>query len=121
MIFKSAFIWLPPEKPGEFQVNIGAKVINVSQTQLKVVDDNGKVRISIKLILRMCDDLFDHCIFQERVIVNDPANYTDMHSTSHSDIPDMIHLGDLNEGAICRNIFLRYNKDKIYVSFDFIF
>jgi hypothetical protein len=39
-----------------------------------------------------------------------------MHATSHSDIPDMIHLGDLTEGAICRNILLRYNKDKIYVS-----
>lgn len=38
-----------------------------------------------------------------------------MHQTSHSDIPDMIHLGDLTEGAICRNILLRYNKDKIYV------
>jgi myosin heavy subunit len=40
-----------------------------------------------------------------------------MHATSHSDIPDMIHLGDLTEGAICRNIFLRYKKDKIYVNF----
>jgi hypothetical protein len=40
-----------------------------------------------------------------------------MHGTSHSDIPDMIHLGDLTEGAICRNILLRYKKDKIYVSF----
>ena len=39
-----------------------------------------------------------------------------MHQTSHADIPDMIHLGDLTEGAICRNILLRYNKDKIYVS-----
>jgi myosin heavy subunit len=39
-----------------------------------------------------------------------------MHATSFSDIPDMIHLGDLTEGAICRNILLRYNKDKIYVS-----
>lgn len=38
-----------------------------------------------------------------------------MHQTSFSDIPDMIHLGDLTEGAICRNILLRYNKDKIYV------
>ena len=27
----------------------------------------------------------------------------------------MIHLGDLTEGAICRNILLRYKKDKIYV------
>jgi hypothetical protein len=40
-----------------------------------------------------------------------------MHATSHSDIPDMIHLGDLTEGAICRNILLRYKKDKIYVNF----
>lgn len=47
-----------------------------------------------------------------------------MHQTSHSDIPDMIHLGDLTEGAICRNILLRYKKDKIYVkmkmNFEFI-
>ena len=39
-----------------------------------------------------------------------------MHATSFSDIPDMIHLGDLTEGAICRNILIRYNKNKIYVS-----
>ena len=39
-----------------------------------------------------------------------------MHATSHSDIADMIHLGDLTEGAILRNILLRYNKDKIYVN-----
>jgi len=39
-----------------------------------------------------------------------------MHATSHSDIPDMIHLGDLTEGAICRNILLRYKKNKIYVN-----
>jgi hypothetical protein len=43
-----------------------------------------------------------------------------MHATSHSDIPDMIHLGDLTEGAICRNILLRYNKDKIYVNVFFL-
>lgn len=39
-----------------------------------------------------------------------------MHVTSQADIPDMIHLGDLTEGAICRNILLRYFKDKIYVN-----
>ncbi|CAF3613901.1 unnamed protein product [Rotaria sp. Silwood1] len=88
----SAYIWLPPDKQGEFDVEIGARVIDVNQNQLKVIDDNGK----------------------ERIIVNDPANFKKMHATSHSDIPDMIHLGDLTEGAICRNILLRYNKDKIY-------
>ncbi|CAF1183362.1 unnamed protein product [Rotaria sordida] len=88
----SAYIWLPPDKQGEFDVEIGARVVNVNQNQLKVVDDNGK----------------------ERTIPNDPANFKKMHATSFSDIPDMIHLGDLTEGAICRNILLRYNKDKIY-------
>jgi hypothetical protein len=34
---------LPPEKKGEFDVEIGARVIDVNQNQLKVVDDNGKV------------------------------------------------------------------------------
>ncbi|CAF3943400.1 unnamed protein product [Rotaria sp. Silwood2] len=88
----SAYIWLPPDKQGEFDVEIGARIIDVNQSQLKVVDDNGK----------------------ERTIPNNPANFKKMHATSHTDIPDMIHLGDLTEGAICRNILLRYNKDKIY-------
>lgn len=88
----SGFIWLPPDKKGEFDVEVGAKVINITQTQIKVVDDDGK----------------------ERTIENKPTNFKNMHQTSHSDIPDMIHLGDLTEGAICRNILLRYNKDKIY-------
>ncbi|CAF3603065.1 unnamed protein product [Adineta steineri] len=88
----SAYIWLPPDKQGEFDVEIGAKVIDVNQTQLKVLDDNGK----------------------ERTIANKPENFKKMHQTSFSDIPDMIHLGDLTEGAICRNILLRYNKEKIY-------
>lgn len=40
---QSGFIWLPPEKKGEFDVDIGAKVININQSQIKVVDDDGKV------------------------------------------------------------------------------
>lgn len=40
---QSAYIWLPPDKQGEFDVEIGARVVDVNQTQLKVVDDNGKV------------------------------------------------------------------------------
>ncbi|CAF0854269.1 unnamed protein product [Adineta ricciae] len=88
----TAYIWLPPDKQGEFDVEIGARVIDVNQSQLKVVDDNGK----------------------ERTLANNPANFKKMHATSFTDIPDMIHLGDLTEGAICRNILLRYNKDKIY-------
>ncbi|CAF1598804.1 unnamed protein product [Adineta ricciae] len=88
----TAYIWLSPDRQGEFDVEIGARVIDVNQNQLKVVDDNGK----------------------ERTLVNNPANFKKMHATSFTDIPDMIHLGDLTEGAICRNILLRYNKDKIY-------
>ncbi|CAF1217575.1 unnamed protein product [Rotaria magnacalcarata] len=88
----SSYIWLPPDKQGEFDVEIGARVVDLSQTQLKVVDDNGK----------------------ERTIVNDPTKFKKMHATSFNEIQDMIHLGDLTEGAICRNILLRYNKDKIY-------
>lgn len=52
---------------------------------------------------------------QKRTISDNPSSYKKMHPTSYSDIADMIHLGDLTEAAICRNVFLRYKSNKIYV------
>lgn len=40
-----------------------------------------------------------------------------MHQTSVEGVDDMAKLGDLHEAAILYNLFQRYHKDIIYVSF----
>lgn len=39
-----------------------------------------------------------------------------MHPSSISGVEDMAGLGDLHDGAIMHNLYLRYQQDKIYVS-----
>ena len=44
-------------------------------------------------------------------------NVTPMHQTSIDSVDDMASLGDLHEAAILYNIYQRYTRDTIYVSY----
>lgn len=87
------YVWLEPEKPGEFAVAVGAKVQLSDSGRIKVVDDDGR----------------EHWVDGKQHIRH-------MHATSVDGVEDMISLGDLNESGILRNLFIRYMDHLIYVS-----
>ena len=87
------YVWLDPEKPGEFSVAIGAQVKLSDSGRIKVVDDDGR----------------EHW-------VDGKVKYRHMHASSVDGVEDMISLGDLNEAGILRNLFIRYMDHLIYVS-----
>uniref|UniRef100_A0A672LLI6 Myosin VIIA n=1 Tax=Sinocyclocheilus grahami TaxID=75366 RepID=A0A672LLI6_SINGR len=68
----------------EFDVPFGAVVKLCDSGHIQVLDDEGKVGLS------------------------------PMHPTSIQGVEDMIHLGDLNEAGILRNLLIRYNDRVIY-------
>ena len=73
---------------------LGARVIARPEgTRIQVIDDDGQ----------------EQWLSPERRIKT-------MHPTSIRGVEDMIALGDLNEAGILRNLLIRYNGDKIYVS-----
>ena len=76
---------------------LGARVIARPEgTRIQVIDDDGQ----------------EQWLSPERRIKT-------MHPTSIRGVEDMIALGDLNEAGILRNLLIRYNGDKIYVSQSF--
>ena len=87
------YVWLDPDRPGDFSVSIGAKVQLSDSGRIKVVDDDGR----------------EHW-------VDGKKNMRHMHATSVEGVEDMISLGDLNESGILRNLFIRYMDHLIYVS-----
>ncbi len=92
LCFKGDYVWLETTK-GEFDVAIGAKVVESNSREIKVVDDEGRQQVlptTIKL--------------------------KPMHVTSIQGVQDMILLGDLHEAGILRNLLMRYNENHIYVS-----
>uniref|UniRef100_A0A8C1JN12 Myosin VIIAb n=1 Tax=Cyprinus carpio TaxID=7962 RepID=A0A8C1JN12_CYPCA len=68
----------------EFDVPFGAVVKLCDSGHIQVLDDEGKVGL------------------------------LPMHPTSIHGVEDMIHLGDLNEAGILRNLLIRYNDRVIY-------
>ncbi|CAG5130121.1 unnamed protein product, partial [Candidula unifasciata] len=85
------YVWIEPEKPGEFAVSIGAKVSASATGQICLIDDDGH----------------EHWMDGSRKLRH-------MHITSVDGVEDMIGLGDLNESGILRNLFIRYMQHQIY-------
>uniref|UniRef100_A0A1I8GD03 Myosin VIIa n=1 Tax=Macrostomum lignano TaxID=282301 RepID=A0A1I8GD03_9PLAT len=84
-------IWIEPDKPGPFDVPIGARVKYSASGQIQVIDDDGKefwLRPGMKI--------------------------RHMHASVVNGVEDMISLTDLNEGGILRNLLIRYNQKLIY-------
>nr|ASM47588.1 myosin VIIa [Leptochiton asellus] len=91
ILAKGDYVWLEPEKRGEFEVALGAKVQFSDSGRIQVVDDDGK----------------EHWLDQKK-------HFKNMHPSSIDGVEDMIGLGDLNEAGILRNLFIRYMDNMIY-------
>ncbi|KAJ8956801.1 hypothetical protein NQ318_014215, partial [Aromia moschata] len=85
------YIWAQPLTNGEFDIPLGGRVVATELSRVKIVDDDGnEVYISNKQVLKT------------------------MHVSSILGVEDMIHLGDLQEYAILRNLHKRYRERLIY-------
>ncbi|XP_013068549.2 myosin-VIIa-like isoform X2 [Biomphalaria glabrata] len=91
ILSKGDHVWIEPDKPGEFSVSLGAKVVTSDSGRIRLLDDDGQ----------------EHWVDGSQVLRH-------MHSTSVEGVQDMISLGDLNESGILRNLFIRYMEHHIY-------
>ncbi|BFZ00850.1 hypothetical protein BsWGS_03889 [Bradybaena similaris] len=91
ILAKGDYVWIEPEKPGEFSVSLGAKVVTSDSGRMRLLDDDGH----------------EHWVDGSRQLRH-------MHITSVDGVEDMIGLGDLNESGILRNLFIRYMDHHIY-------
>lgn len=83
---------MQPVTNGEFDIPLGAKILNVEPKRIRVKgDDDGEYYVSHQQVFK------------------------NMHVTSIKGVEDMIALGDLQEYAILRNLHIRYRTKQIYV------
>uniref|UniRef100_A0A8C1I342 Myosin VIIA n=1 Tax=Cyprinus carpio carpio TaxID=630221 RepID=A0A8C1I342_CYPCA len=87
------YVWLDLSTGREFDVPFGAVVKLCDSGHIQVLDDEGK---------------------EHRISLQNATNIKPMHPTSIHGVEDMIHLGDLNEAGILRNLLIRYNDRVIY-------
>uniref|UniRef100_A0A915PU59 Uncharacterized protein n=1 Tax=Setaria digitata TaxID=48799 RepID=A0A915PU59_9BILA len=88
---KGDFLWLEPIAKNRLMCSIGARVLEVEDDKIRVIDDFAQ----------------EHWLPADR-------HYRMMHATSVQGVEDMISLGDLHEAALLRNLFVRYNNKLIY-------
>ncbi|XP_059397584.1 unconventional myosin-VIIa isoform X2 [Carassius carassius] len=87
------YVWLDLSTGLEFDVPFGAVVKLCDSGHIQVLDDEGK---------------------EHRISLQNATKIKPMHPTSIHGVEDMIHLGDLNEAGILRNLLIRYNDRVIY-------
>eukprot|EP00117_Sycon_ciliatum_P013821 scpid86123/ scgid6093/ Unconventional myosin-VIIa len=97
--FPGDYVWYDSQLGGEFSVPIGAKVKTVTEEWLAfLTEDNEDVSIPINEIHRLK-------LMQESNV---------------DGVEDMIHLDDVSEAGLLRNIRIRFGKDRIYVRMMFL-
>ena len=94
MYLQGEYVWINPQNSNsEFAVPFGGRVIRTEKSHTIICDDKGKqLKVPSGEIVKA------------------------MHITSQNGVDDMITLGDLQEYAILRNLEMRYEQQKIYVS-----
>lgn len=90
---KGDYVWIEPKQSGEFDVAIGAKVVDSNSKEIRLHDDESKEQL-----------------------IPPSVRLKPMHITSVQGVEDMIALGDLHEAGILRNLLMRYKDNLIYVS-----
>lgn len=93
VLTKGDHVWLQDPRQNHKLVPIGAYVTIADSGKLQLRDDEGN----------------DHWLNKEVA-----SNLRTMHISSVQGVEDMIHLGDLHEAGILRNLLIRYNENLIY-------
>ncbi|XP_062521649.1 myosin-VIIa-like [Corticium candelabrum] len=93
ILSKGEYVWYRKGDGGEFDVPIGATVKLSDTGQILLVDDEKE---------------------EHWIPASEAAKLRPMHASSIEGVEDMIKLGDLNEGGILRNLFVRYYNHLIY-------